>query len=74
MLKFALCAGICFEWMYGPPVGSWHSLASASIRALLAALLSWMVLEAARAVWRTVMQLDPRPPRQVDPRPTAIGK
>lgn len=63
MLKFALCAGICFEWVYGPPVGSLHSLASASIRALLATLLSWMMLEAARGVWRTVMQLDPRPPR-----------
>jgi len=74
MLKFGICAGICFEWVYGPPVNSLHSLGSASIRALMAALLAWMALEAAQAVWRTVMTLDDRPPRRMDPRPTVIGK
>jgi len=74
MLKFAVCAGICFEWVYGPSVQSLQSLGSASIRALLAALLSWIALEAGNAIWRTVMLLDDRPPRRMDPRPTVIGK
>jgi hypothetical protein len=69
MLKFAICAGICFEWVYGPPVDSLRSLGSASIRCLMAALLAWMALEALQAVWRTVMTLDDRPPRRMDPRP-----
>jgi len=74
MVKFAVCAGICFEWVYGPPVYSFQSLGSASVRALLAALLAWIALEAGNAIWRTVMLLDDRPPRRMDPRPTVIGK
>jgi len=74
MLKFGFCAGICFEWVYGPAVNSLHSLGTASIRALMASLLAWMALEAVQAVWRTVMLLDDRPPRKIDPRPTVIGK
>lgn len=74
MLKFAVCAGICFEWVYGPTVQSFQSLGSASVRALLAALLTWIGLEAGNAIWRTVMLLDDRPPRRMDPRPTVIGK
>jgi hypothetical protein len=74
MFKFAICAGICFEWMVGPSVSSLRSLGSASIRALMAALLAWIALEALQAVWRTVMMLDDRAPRRVDPRPTGIGK
>jgi hypothetical protein len=74
MLKFGICAGICFEWVYGAPVVSLQSLGSASVRALMAAMLAWIALEAAQAVWRTVMLLDDRPPRRTDPRPTAIGK
>jgi hypothetical protein len=74
MFKFAICAGISFEWACGPTVNSLHSFGSTSIRALLAALLAWMVLEALHAVWRSVMTLDSRPPRRSDPRPTAIGK
>jgi hypothetical protein len=74
MLKFGICAGICFEWAYGPAVNSLRSLESASLRAMIAALLAWMVLEALQAVWRTVMTLDDRPPRRIDPRPTVIGK
>jgi hypothetical protein len=74
MLKFGISAVICFEWVYGPTVNSLQSLGSASIRALLGGLVAWMVLEALQALWRTVMLLDDRPPRRIDPRPTVIGK
>ena len=74
MFKFGICAGICFEWVYGPPVASLNALGSASIRALLAGLLAWMALEALQAIWSAVMLLDDRPPRRLDPRPTVIGK
>jgi len=74
MLKFGICAGICFEWVYGPAITSLQSLGSASVRALLAALLAWMVLEALQAVWKSIMMLDNRPARRIDPRPTVIGK
>jgi hypothetical protein len=68
MIKFGVCAGICFEWVSGAPVNSLHSLGSASIRALMAALLAWMALEAAQAVWRVVMMLDSRPPGRIESR------
>ncbi len=74
MLKFGICAGICLEWVCGPSVNSLHSLGSASVRALMAALLAWVALEAAQALWRAVMSLDDRPPSRIDPRPTEIGK
>ena len=74
MLKFAIGAGIAFEWMCGAPVLSLRSLGSASIRAVMAAMLAWIALEAAQAVWRAVMMLDDRPPGAIDPRPTAAGK
>lgn len=74
MLKFAICAGIAFEWMVGAPVLSLQSLGSASIRALMATMLAWIALEAVQAVWRAVMMLDGRPPRPIDPRPTAAGR
>jgi hypothetical protein len=74
MLKFAIGAGIAFEWLSGSPVLSLQSLGSASIRALMAAMVAWMVLEAGRALWRTVMMLDDQPSRRIEPRPTAIGK
>ena len=74
MLKFAICAGICYEWVYGPAVSSLQSVGSASIRALLGALLAWIVLETLQAVWKSIMTLDNRPPRRIDPRPTVIGK
>ena len=73
MLKFAICAGISYEWVYGPQAHSLQSLGSASIRALLVALLAWMGLEALRAVWKSIMTLDDRPPRRIDPRPTVMG-
>lgn len=65
MLKFGICAGICFEWVSGPPVSSLHSLASASVRALMAAMLAWIALEALQAIWRAVMMLDDQPPRRI---------
>ena len=65
MLKFGISAGICFEWVYGPAVNSLHSLASAGIRAAVGGLLAWMVLEAVRGVWRTVMLLDDQPRRRI---------
>ena len=74
MLKFAIAAGICFEWVRGPALNSLQLLGSASIRAMIAALLAWMVLETLQAVWRTVMLLDNRPPRRIDPRPKTTGK
>jgi hypothetical protein len=74
MFKFGICAGICFEWVYGPTVNSLGALGSASIRALMAGLLAWVALEAMQATWRAVMLLDSRPPRRIDPRPTVIGK
>jgi len=70
MLKFGICAGICFEWVNGPAVNSLHSLASASVRALMAAMLAWIALEAMQAVWRAVMMLDDQPSRPIDPRPS----
>jgi hypothetical protein len=73
MFKFAICAGISYEWVYGPTAFSLQSLGSASIRALLVTLLVWMGLEALRAVWQSIMSLDDRPPRRVDPRPTVMG-
>jgi hypothetical protein len=74
MLKFAICIGISYEWVYGPEVLSWQSLSSAAVRAMLASLAVWMVLEALQAAYRAVMLLDDRPPRRIDPRPTVIGK
>jgi di/tricarboxylate transporter len=74
MLKFAICAGICYEWVYGPEIFSPQSLGSAAVRALLVALVAWMVLEALQALWLSIMSLDDRPPRRIDPRPTVIGK
>jgi len=74
MLKFAICIGICYEWLYGPQIHTLQSVGSASVRALLTALLAWMALEALQAVWKAIMTLDNRPQRRVDPRPTIIGK
>jgi len=65
MLKFGICVGICFEWIYGPPVNSLHSLASASVRASMAAMLAWIALETLQAVWRAVMMLDDQPPGRI---------
>ena len=74
MLKFAFFAGISFEWIVGQPVASLHSLGSASIRALMATMLAWVVLEALQAVWRTVMMLDDQPPRRSESAPAVVKR
>ena len=60
MLKFAFALGICFEWLTGPVVDSAVGLAFAVMRALMATLLAWMILETLRAVLRVVQTLDDR--------------
>jgi hypothetical protein len=60
MLKFALALGICFEWLTGPAVDSAVGFAFAVMRALMATLLAWMILESLRAVLRVVQTLDDR--------------
>ena len=62
MLKFALAAGIVYEWIAGPGVSSIQSLAAAAIQTLCATLLAWMVLELVRTLFRAAMTLDGRPP------------
>lgn len=60
MFKFALAAGIVAEWLYGPAVESMMGFGFASLRALMATLAAWMVLEALRALVDAVMMLDDR--------------
>lgn len=74
MLKFALCAGVCYEWVTGPPLTSLAGLPSACLRALLASLLAWIVLEVGQALWKAAMLLDDRRPRRIDARPGVAGK
>lgn len=62
MLKFALAAGIVYEWRCGPSLVSLHGLGAASVRTLCAALLAWMALETGRVLLLAVMTLDDRPP------------
>lgn len=64
MLKFALCFGIGYEWICGPDAVSLQSIGSASLRAVLASLMAWMVLEGVRAVVLSIMTLDDRPQRR----------
>jgi len=61
MLKFALAAGIVYEWLFGPAVSNVASLEFAAIRALCATLLAWMVLLSARTLFLAAMSLDNRP-------------
>jgi hypothetical protein len=61
MKKFALAAGIVAEWVLGPSVDSALGLGHAALRAFIATVLAWMVLEALRAVYRTVMSYDDKP-------------
>ncbi len=60
MFKYALVAGICVEWLYGPAVHSLPALGSAAFRALLVTMAAWIALEALRVLWRAVLTLDPR--------------
>jgi len=61
MLKFALAAGIVYEWLLGGSISSVPSLAFAAIRTLCATLLAWMVLEFVRTLFLAAMSLDHRP-------------
>jgi len=61
MLKIALAAGIVYEWVLGPAVGSFQSLEFAALRTLCATLLAWMVLELGRTLFLAAMSLDGRP-------------
>jgi len=62
MFKFALAAGIVYEWLFGATVFTLPSLESAVIRTVCATLLAWMVLEACRVLFLAAMSLDGRPP------------
>jgi hypothetical protein len=62
MLKFALAAGIVYEWLFGASVFGLPSLQSAALRTVCATLLAWMVLEACRVLFMAAMSLDGRPP------------
>lgn len=61
MLKFALAAGIVYEWLFGAAVSNVASLEFAAMRTLCATLLAWMVLESARTLFLAAMSLDDRP-------------
>jgi hypothetical protein len=58
MFKFAFAIGIIIEWLTGPVVASPAAFGMASVRALMAALVAWMALEAMRALVRAVQTLD----------------
>jgi len=60
MLKFAIAAGIVYEWLFGATVSNVASLEFAAIRTLCAMLLAWMVLESARTLFLAAMSLDDR--------------
>jgi hypothetical protein len=60
VFKFALAAGIVIEWLFGPAVESIAGFGFAALRALMAGLLAWMVLELANLLVRAVMTLDDR--------------
>ena len=61
MLKFALAAGIVYEWLFGATVSNVASLEFAAIRTICATLLAWMLLESARTLFLAAMSMDDRP-------------
>lgn len=61
MLKFALAAGIVYEWLFGATVSSLASLEFAALHWLCATLMAWMVLESARTLFLAALSLDDRP-------------
>jgi len=61
MFKFAFALGIVFA-LFGTAVNSPLGLAMAAIRVFCVILLSWMALEAARAVIKAALSLDDRSP------------
>jgi hypothetical protein len=60
MLKFALIAGICAEWLYGPAADSLAEIGAAGLRALMLTLAAWAGLELVRVLWRAVLTLEHR--------------
>lgn len=58
MLKFALALGIAAEWLLGPAVHTLPAIGGATLRALLFALIAWMILETGRLLVRAVETLD----------------
>jgi len=58
MFKYAFVIGIVAEWLLGPEIGSPEMAVYALVRALIAMLAAWMVLEALRLPVRAVKTLD----------------
>jgi hypothetical protein len=58
MFKFAIAAGIAFEWVFGASVLSLRGLEVSALRTLCATLLAWMILEAIHVLFRAAMSLD----------------
>jgi hypothetical protein len=63
MLKFAIAAGIAYQWLQGGAVNSLPGLGIASLRTICATMLAWIVLEACHTLFTAAMSLDPRPRR-----------
>jgi hypothetical protein len=61
MLKFAIAAGVAYQWTQGGAVVSIESLAVASLRTVCATMLAWIVLEACHTLFTAAMTQDPRP-------------
>ncbi len=61
MFKFAIAAGIAFEWLFGASVLSLRSLETSALRTLCATLLAWMILEVIHVLFRAAMSLDGGP-------------
>lgn len=58
MFKFAFIAGIVAEWLFGPTVDSVVGFGFAALRATMAMLLAWMVLEALHLLLRGALSYD----------------
>lgn len=62
MLKFALAAGIAYEWLFGAGILNLDALLQATLRTACATLLAWMILETGRVLLLAALSLDGRPP------------
>jgi hypothetical protein len=58
MFKFAIAAGIVFEWVFGASIFTLQSFGYAALRTICATLLAWMVLEGMRVLFLAAMSLD----------------
>jgi hypothetical protein len=63
MLKFAIAAGITYEWVEGAAVTALPALGVACLHAVCAIMLAWIVLEAGHTLYRAAMSLESRPRR-----------